>query len=252
VDEAQFFPWLLRASFGVALMTATYLLFMAAPYGRHARAGFGPLVNNSLGWVIMEAPAALLPLVYFAMGEHRDVATLCMLVIWETHYFQRAFLYPWLIRGRGAPMPLFVCLSGAFFNVLNSYLNFRYLCTLGPGYAASWLLDPRFLAGIAIFAAGYAINRWADRALRTLRKPGETGYKIPRGGLYELISCPNYFGELLSWCGFALLAWNGPALFFALFTAANLVPRAISHHRDYGRRFPEYPAQRRAILPYLL
>ena len=56
--------------------------------------------------------------------------------------------------------------------------------------------------------------------LRELRKPGETGYKIPVGGLYRLLSCPNYFGELLEWIGFAIAAWSLPAFMFAVYTAA--------------------------------
>ena len=32
-----------------------------------------------------------------------------------------------------------------------------------------------------------------DAVLRRLRQPGESGYQIPRGGLYRFISCPNYF-----------------------------------------------------------
>ncbi len=53
---------------------------------------------------------------------------------------------------------------------------------------------------------GYAINHHADSVLLSLRKPGETGYKIPYGGLYKYISCPNYFGEMVEWFGFALAA----------------------------------------------
>ena len=251
MNELSFFTALLWASFGLAVITATYLMFFTAPYGRHARAGYGPSVSNVFGWVLMEAPAALVPLLLVWLGERHDVVTLLMVAIWEAHYVQRAFVYPALIRGRGARMPLFVALSGATFNVLNGYLNFRFLTHFGPGYASSWLTDPRFVAGVALFATGYLVNRHADRVLRSLRAPGETGYKIPRGGLYRFISCPNYFGELIEWCGWAVLTWSLPGLFFALFTAANLVPRARAHHRDYLRRFADYPPERRAVIPFL-
>lgn len=248
MSERTFYDYLLTSAFGLALVTAIYVCFVAAPYGRHTRKGYGPTLPNALSWVLMEAPSAILPIVWVAIGGRFDPVTLVFLAVWEAHYLQRAFVYPWLIRGRGARVPLLVPLSGASFNVLNTYLNFRFT----PQRDVAWLTDLRFLLGLAIFVAGYLINRQADRTLRTLRAPGETGYKIPRGGFYRWISCPNYFGELVEWCGWALLTWTRPGLFFALFTAANLVPRAVSHHRDYQRRFPDYPSERRAVLPYVL
>jgi hypothetical protein len=58
-------------------------------------------------------------------------------------------------------------------------------------------------------------------------------------------------GELIEWLGFAILCWNMPALAFFIWSAANLVPRAMSHHRWYKNKFQNYPAERKAILPYI-
>jgi protein-S-isoprenylcysteine O-methyltransferase Ste14 len=95
------------------------------------------------------------------------------------------------------------------------------------------------------------LNKQADRTLRKLRGPGETGYKIPRGGAYTWVSCPNYLGEIVEWLGWALATWSPAGLAFAAYTAANLVPRALANHRWYRERFPDYPAERRAVIPYL-
>ncbi len=70
--------------------------------------------------------------------------------------------------------------------------------------------------------------------------------------MFELVSCANYFGEVLEWVGWAVLTWSLPGLTFALWTVANLVPRARAHHAWYQRTFPEYPAKRKAIIPFLL
>ena len=113
----------------------------------------------------------------------------------------------------------------------------------------SWLSDPRFIVGTVLFIAGFIINRWADNTLRGLRKPGETGYKVPYGGLYEYISCPNYFGEILEWFGWAIATWSLPGLTFAIWTFANLAPRAWSHHKWYHDKFSEYPLDRKALIP---
>ncbi len=100
---------------------------------------------------------------------------------------------------------------------------------------------------------GIAINHHSDNILIALRdNRDKNGYYIPHGGLFEKISCPNFLGEIIEWAGFAIACWNLPALAFAVWTAANLVPRALSHHRWYQAEFEDYPKDRRAILPGIL
>lgn len=81
--------------------------------------------------------------------------------------------------------------------------------------------------------------------------PPCAGYKIPRGGLFELVSAANYFGEIVEWSGWALASASLPAAAFALFTFANLAPRGWRHHVWYRQRFPRYPRHRRAVIPFL-
>ncbi len=115
-----------------------------------------------------------------------------------------------------------------------------------------WLISPAFIIGTTIWLGGYIINLSSDRTLRHLRAPGETGYKIPHGGLFEYISCPNYFGEILEWAGWAILTWSLAGFVFALWTVANLAPRARSHHKWYQEKFSDYPPERKALIPFVL
>ncbi len=242
---------LVGVEIALALATFVALRFVIAPYGRHARAGWGPALPARVGWLLMEAPAALIFAALYALGPHRaGAAPLALLALWELHYLYRAFAYPFLLR-RGRAMPLAIPSLGVAFNVLNAYVNAPWISTFGA-YPARWLADPRFLAGTALFLAGFALNVSSDRALRRLRAPGETGYRIPRGGAFEWVSCPNYLGEMVEWTGWALATWSLAGLAFALYTAANLAPRALAHHAWYRRRFPEYPPGRRALIPFVL
>ena len=75
---------------------------------------------------------------------------------------------------------------------------------------------------------------------------------MPKGGLFRYVSCPNHFGEIVEWAGFAVMCWNLPALSFAVWTAGNLIPRSLSHHRWYREHFPDYPAERKAVIPFVL
>ena len=253
MTEKDLFQILLYSWFALSVVVFLMLLFISAPYGRHGRTGWGPRVPGRLGWIIMELPAVLVIAACYVMAPRPPgVVAWVFLAMWQIHYLYRALIYPFRLRtGSQRSMPLMVALMGVFFNGGNGYLNGRFLTALSPGHELSWLADPRFLAGVALFVVGLAINHHSDHVLLNLRKPGETGYKIPTGGAYRWVSCPNYLGEMLEWSGWALATWTLPGLAFAVWTAANLVPRALTHHRWYKSKFPDYPRGRRAVIPFI-
>jgi protein-S-isoprenylcysteine O-methyltransferase Ste14 len=152
----------------------------------------------------------------------------------------------------GKKTPLVIAAIAVVTNIGIDYLNARWVFGLGPVRDVTWFGDPRFLIGGLLFIAGYVINRGSDRILRALRAPGETGYKIPRGGFYRLLSSPNYFGEILIWTGWAVATWSLAGVAFALWTTANLLPRALTNHAWYRETFPDYPRERKALFPFLL
>jgi 3-oxo-5-alpha-steroid 4-dehydrogenase 1 len=235
--------------FSLAAATLVAVSFIVAPYGRHRRAGWGPTVPSRAGWIFMESPAVLAFSAFYLTGPHRaEAAPLVLLVLWLSHYVHRAFIFPFALRG--GRMPIAIATMGFGFNVFNAWLNARWISALGD-YPARWLFDPRFVCGAALFYGGLAANVRADRRLLALRGPGETGYKIPRGGLHEYVSSPNYFGEIVEWLGWALATWSLAGLAFAAYTIANLGPRAFHHHAWYRRTFPDYPRTRKALVPFL-
>ena len=67
------------------------------------------------------------------------------------------------------------------------------------------------------------INFKSDTILINLRKNNNDNYKIPFGGLFRYISCPNYFGEILLWIGITIIAlpifkgWDYIALISPIF-----------------------------------
>ena len=118
-------------------------------------------------------------------------------------------------------------------------------------YYADWISDPRFIIGICMFIGGFILNQVADNHLISLRKGKELGYFIPSHTVFRWVSCPNFLGEIIEWTGFAIMTWSLPGLSFAIWTAANLIPRALHHHRWYKDKFPDYPAGRKAVIPWL-
>lgn len=238
----------------VAASSFVALLFVPAPYGRHDKGKAGPQINTRLGWVLMESPASLVFAYFFFSGANPfGSVPLVLFGLWQLHYFHRSFIYPFQLEVRpGSGMNVATMLMGAAFCAANGYLNGSYTSTYGTHLDEAWLSDPRFLLGVVVFALGYGLNKQSDAILRGLRRPGEGGYKIPYGGAYRWVSAPNYLGEILTWVGFAIASWSPAALSFVLMTAANLVPRALTNHRWYQKQFPDYPRERRALIPFLL
>ena len=252
MKELTVFNGLLIAWFVLAVAVLVALFFVVAPYGRHSRRGWGYSIGNRTGWVLMEAPAPIAFAVCFLLGGNPNTAaTISFLILWEAHYLHRAFIYPLSLHVTARRMPLIVMAFGMIFNIMNGYLNGRYIFALSGGYSSDWLSDPRFIIGAVLFITGFAINRQADLALRELRKPGESGYKISYSRFYRWVSCPNYLGEITIWIGWAIATWSLPGLVFAFWTVANLLPRARAHHAWYRQHFPDYPPERKALVPGL-
>jgi len=246
------FPILTAVWISLAMMVFVAGFFFTAPYGRYFRDWRGPSVEDRIGWLIMEAPAVFVFGALFLVGTNRhSVTILVFLVLWEVHYVYRCFIYPFVRRTKGKRMALAVLVLGFWFNCVNAYLNGRQLFTFSGAYTEQWISDPRFLVGLVLFFAGFVINRRADRALARLRASGQCSYEIPYGGLYHWISCPNYFGELIQWIGWATATWSAAGLAFALWTTANLIPRARAHDSWYRGHFSDYPPERKILLPGL-
>lgn len=246
---------LLQGVFAAALLMFLILLFVSAPYGKQERAGWGPGINMRLGWFILELPSFAGMLWFYWHGTHTTApASLILFTLFEIHYFHRTFIYPLRLRVKpGAKYRVILLVFGMLFNTANGALNGWFLAEAGQHLQDTrWLQDPRFILGLLLFAGGFVLAKQSDAILRNLRQPGDTGYRIPYGGAYRYVSCPNYLGEIVQWTGFAIAGWSLPALAFACFTAANLIPKALSSHRWYREHFADYPATRTAVIPFLL
>jgi len=97
--ELQFFNILLCVFGGMAAVIFVLLFSISAPYGRHSRPGWGPRISNRTGWLLMEVPASLLFFVYFFVGARKtEIVPILFLVLWQSHYIYRAFVYPFTLR----------------------------------------------------------------------------------------------------------------------------------------------------------
>ncbi|MEA2070400.1 MAG: DUF1295 domain-containing protein [Asgard group archaeon] len=266
-NEPLFYEIILFVAIVVAICVFFLLFFIPAGYGRHIDNKWSLKIPNRLGWFIMEIPTVVIFALCFIFSDKWSSWThISFLLIWNAHYVHRVFIYPLIIKN-GKKLPVTIISMGFIFNVVNTYLQGRWLFTLSdPQYSSDllfplspinysnvdWLYSPIFLFGLVLFIVGYFINKQSDLILRNLRTESNQRYKIPNQGLYRFVSCPNYLGELLEWLAWAIMTWSLPGTVFFIWTTANLLPRSISHHKWYHEHFDNYPDNRKALIPFLL
>ena len=228
----------IMAALAVVVFVALY--FVDAGYGKFYTPKWGPSVGNRLGWVLMEAPVFVAMLLLWWFSPRRwDTVRVVMLLLFELHYFHRSFIFPLQIRGRSR-MPLSIILMGVIFNTLNAFMQGGWIFYLSPEqyYGPRWLIGPQFIAGTLLFFYGMGVNISSDAIIRSLRRPGDTAHYLPKGGMFRYVTSANYFGEFLEWVGFAILTWSWAGAVFALWTFANLAPRAARIYKLYQEEFP--------------
>lgn len=242
---------------GLAVIVFLCLYFVKAGYGMFRTKQWGWSIDNKLAWVLMEAPAFVMMLLVWTASDvtlRSLPAALALLAMFELHYFQRSFVFPFLMKGKSR-MPVTIMMMGVVFNSINALLIGAYTFNganaqydeLGADYFLQW----NFLLGVLVFFLGMAINWHSDHVIRHLRKPGDTKHYLPAKGMYKYVTSGNYFGELVEWTGFALAAAHPAGWMFVIWTAANLVPRAHAIHKRYRQEFGEAVGSRKRIIPFV-
>lgn len=211
--------------------------------------------------------------------------------LYVIHYVNRSFISPLRTPSR-SKSHVIVVLFGITVHLLNGSLLGTYLSSpAAEKYLAGAFARPMFWAGVGLWALGMVGNVWHDEILLDIRRKAKAKgkgramtsktrsklsnedashhqeyYAIPHGALYKLISYPNYLCEWLEWTGFALaasplpslasfaqlLATVSPPWLFLSMEVFTMLPRAWRGHRWYHNSFPDYPRDRKAVIPYVL
>ena len=247
------FTYLLWVMSFLAIVVFICLYFITAGYGQFRTKRWGYSIDNRVAWFLMEAPVFFVMLIIWCRaGFPFHLPELILLGLFLVHYFQRSFVFPSLMKGHSR-MPLSIMMIGILFNVINGIMQGGGLFWFPiPAYTqgASYLLRWNAIVGIIVFLFGMIVNCHSDYVIRHLRQPGDTRHYLPQAGFYRYVTSANYFGELVEWIGFAIAAANPAAWVFALWTGANLIPRAHAIHRKYHEEFgDEAVGTRRRIIP---
>ncbi|KAK2863847.1 hypothetical protein Q7C36_003001 [Tachysurus vachellii] len=162
--------------------------------------------------------------------------------------------------------------SNGHINVVQYAFGLSYYILLGltvlsvnsslPPEGASVVTFSRIMwhiAGVLLFLWASLLQHRSLSLLASLRTNSlgqvqTLAHRIPRGGWFELVSCPHYLAELLIYtamsmcCGCVSFTW----WLVVLYVLCNQVLAAHLCHEYYRRTFKAYPSDRKAIFPFLL
>lgn len=209
----------------------------------------GPLLIFPAFWLGQRAIYGRVTPVGSRAAEHQAGLVLA----WVVHYAKREFETLFVHRFSHATMPL---------------SNLAKNCSYYWGFAAAVAYfamhplytpasDAAYATGLVAFYFCEAGNMWCHFALRALRPAGSTVRRIPFGGPFEYVSCPNYTTEILAWVGFNTACPTAWGWAFAACGAAQMWVWAGGKHRNYRKEFdgkdgrPLYPPSRKAMIPFL-
>lgn len=113
--------------------------------------------------------------------------------------------------------------------------------------------DPTFLwSCAALWLFAQLSNLHAHLTLKSLRPAGTTVRAIPRGYMFNLVSCANYFFEILSWTAISVMTNSIAAHVFLAFSAVTMTQWALKKHAQYKKEFGKGYPRRKAIIPFVI
>lgn len=192
----------------------------------------------------------------YARRHHMDIAVRVAAACWTIHYVKRLLETLFVHRFSHGTMP-----------IANLFKNCSYYWLFGlyigyyvnhPLYTPPALGPLQVYGGLAAFLFAELGNLSIHIALRNLRPPGtkERRIPVPTGNpftmLFDLVSCPNYTYEVMAWASFTFMTQCLPAGLFTLAGLYQMTVWALGKHRQYKAEFPNYPRQRKAILPFVI
>jgi very-long-chain enoyl-CoA reductase len=215
----------------------------------------GPQISWKLVFLIEYfGPLVLYPLftlqpsfLYGTTSSKLQFPQILGLICWSVHYFKREIETLFIHRFSHGTMPLSNLVKNCSYYWGNAALVAYFVNH--PLYTSP---SPLLVyLGLGIFVVSECGNLITHIMLKNLRPAGTTERRIPRGFLFDYVSCPNYTFEVLAWFGFSLMTQTLTAYIFAIIGAAQMTAWAVKKHRQYRKEFPDYPKSRKIIIPFL-
>ncbi|KAG9305164.1 hypothetical protein G9A89_010672 [Geosiphon pyriformis] len=206
----------------------------------------GPIVIHPIFYYFSET-------IYRQSFQHSKMQTITYYLV-LAHFIKREFETAFVHRFSHGTMPFhFVFKNSAHYHLLSG-LNLAFW-VYGPWNAVGTLGGKReewyLWTCVAIWTWAQLSNLNTHITLRNLRPPGTRVRKIPYGYGFDLVSCPNYFFEIIGWVAILALTKSFAALFFLIVGGGQMIIWAIKKHKNYRKEFRDYPRNRKILIPFV-
>ncbi|KAF2016876.1 hypothetical protein BU24DRAFT_419929 [Aaosphaeria arxii CBS 175.79] len=189
------------------------------------------------------------PFIYGTSAPPSELQKLTLIMV-LLHFLKREFETLFVHRFSSATMPF-----------QNVFKNSAHYWLLSGVWMAFWIYSPNSAAarasnplityaGLALYVFGELANLSSHYTLRNLRRPGTTDRGIPQGFGFNIVTCPNYMFEIISWIGILLVSWSHSTILFLIFACVPMGLWGKKKERRYRKEFgSKYKPKRFAILP---
>ena len=206
---------------------------------------FGPILVHSLLFFL---PSLFYPQHNPSLHRHtftQKVALACVVF----HYVKRELETVFVHRFSNDTMP-----------VRNIFKNSFYYWVIGGAAIAYFLYHPLYTetysptfvtVAAVLFVIAELANGYCHLILRWLRPEGSKTRGVPRGFLFEYVTCANYTCEVTVWLIFAVFTHTLTSYAWALLGLAILSQWSLKRHVQMKKEFGAAVPKRKILIPFI-
>ncbi|KAF3660727.1 putative titin-like isoform X2 [Capsicum annuum] len=204
-------------------------------------------VPSKIGMIIVYTPSLIVCLSFFWIFPNGGIRFAMLNSVITIHLFKRVLEVLFVHKYSGSmAMNSAITISSSYFIAFSSLIYIQHL-TKG---SIEPIIDLKYL-GFIVFLVGAIGNFYHHFLLSKMRKKGESGYKIPKGGLFSLVICPHYLFEIVTFLGFSLISQTLFSFSSTLGTVFYLMGRSYATRKWYLSKFEDFPRNVEALVPFV-
>ncbi|XP_076947821.1 steroid 5-alpha-reductase DET2-like [Bidens hawaiensis] len=204
-------------------------------------------ISSKVGMLTLYTPSFLAGLASFFVFPGGDLRFFLLKFAVTFHFFKRD-LEVLFVHNYSGIMALgsTIIITLFYFSAAAGLIIVQYLSLGLP----EPLVDTKYI-GLILFILGILGNFYHHTLLSKLRKNNDKVYKIPKGGLFNLVICPHYLFEIIIFVGISLIGQTPLAFACTFGDSLYLIARSYATRKWYVNKFEDFPKEVKCVIPYV-